>query len=95
MAPNLVQSESSQRKCVQLGATGQELLEFTAQAAANAIVVRYSVPDTANGTGTNYTLSSACVNGTLVEELSGDIHVFAGCMRAYPFNNTPVIRVPP
>ena len=84
--PNLVQSESSQRKCVQLGATGQ-YVEFTAQTAANAIVVRYSVPDTTNGTGTNYTLS-LYVNGTFVEELPVT-SMYSWLYGAYPFNNTP------
>src|SRR5277367_6580718 len=40
--PNTVQAESSGRECVQLTATGQ-YVQFTNQATANAIVVRYSV----------------------------------------------------
>src|SRR5439155_597160 len=43
--PNVVASESSGRKCVYLNGMGQ-YVQFTAQAAANSIVVRYSVPDT-------------------------------------------------
>src|SRR4029077_12505175 len=65
--PSVVASESSGRECVQLNGTGQ-YVQFTAQAAANSIVVRYSVPDTANGTGTNYTIS-LYTNGIFVEKL--------------------------
>jgi hypothetical protein len=63
---NVVASESSGRKCVQLDATG-EYVQFTNQSPANAIVVRYSVPDT-NGTGTNYTLS-LYTNGLFAKKL--------------------------
>jgi hypothetical protein len=84
--PDLVQSESSGRECVQLTNTGQ-YIQFTAQAAANAIVVRYSVPDTANGTGTNYTLS-LYVNGTFVEELPVT-SMYSWLYGAYPFTNNP------
>src|ERR1700728_4638524 len=62
-----VATEAVGRQCVQLNAQGQ-YVQFTAQAAANSIVVRYSVPDTANGTGANYTLS-LYQNGTFVQEL--------------------------
>jgi hypothetical protein len=43
-APNVVASESSGRKCVRLDVTGQ-YVEFTAQAAANALVVRSAAAD--------------------------------------------------
>ena len=65
--PNVVASESSGRKCVQLNGTGQ-YVQLTAQATANAIVVRYSVPDTANGAGTNYSIS-LYTNGVFVQKL--------------------------
>jgi hypothetical protein len=64
---NVVASESSGRKCVQLDATG-ESVEFTNRSPANAIVVRYSVPDTSSGGGTNYTLS-LYTNGTFAQKL--------------------------
>jgi hypothetical protein len=83
---NNVQSESSQRTCVRLNATGQ-YVQFTAQAAANAMVVRYSVPDTASGGGTNYTLSFY-VNGTLIEELPVTSE-YSWLYGSYPFVNTP------
>src|SRR5215472_2328601 len=49
---NSIQMEASGGEAVELTGTGQ-YVEFTAQAAANAIVVRYCVPDTINGGGTN------------------------------------------
>src|SRR5438093_13122070 len=52
---NTVESESSGRKCVRLSSTAQ-YVQFTNTANANAIVVRYSVPDTAGGGGADYTL---------------------------------------
>src|ERR1700756_456844 len=48
---NTVEAESSGRQCVKLSSAGQSI-EFIAQNTANAMVVRYSVPDTADGTGT-------------------------------------------
>src|SRR5436190_21336774 len=55
-SPSFVAGESSGRKCVQLTATGQ-YVQFAAQAAANALVVRYSIPDPADGKGMDATLS--------------------------------------
>src|SRR6267378_5424039 len=47
---NTVAAEASGRQCVKLSATGN-YVEFPAQGAANTLVIRYSVPDTADGTG--------------------------------------------
>src|SRR6266550_8717940 len=47
--------EASGRRCVRLGKTG-EYLEFTAKANAQGIVVRYSIPDSADGVGADATL---------------------------------------
>jgi hypothetical protein len=57
--PNTVEWESSGRKCVRLAAAGQ-YLEFTAKAVANAMVVRYSLPDAPEGGGIDATSVSAC-----------------------------------
>ena len=54
--PFLVETESSGQKCVKLVAAG-EYVEFTAQSPANAMVVRYSLPDAPDGGGINSTLS--------------------------------------
>ena len=42
--PNRVETEASGQKCVQLVAAG-EFVEFSAAADANALVIRYSLPD--------------------------------------------------
>ena len=84
--PNLVASESSGRECVQLNGTGQ-YVQFTNQAPANSIVVRYSVPDTANGVGTNYTLS-LYTNGVFVEKLALT-SMYSWLYGNYPFTNNP------
>ena len=54
--PYLVETESSGQKCVKLGNAG-EYVEFAAQSSANAMVVRYSLPDAPNGGGINSTLN--------------------------------------
>ena len=50
--PFLVETESSGQKCVKLNAAG-EFVEFAASQPANAMVVRYSLPDLPNGGGLN------------------------------------------
>src|SRR6266446_3148951 len=67
-AGNNVASESSGRKCVRLSANGQ-YVQFTAVSNANSIVARYSVPDTTNGVGADYTLS-LYLNGGFVGKLA-------------------------
>ena len=84
--PNLVQSESSGRRCVRLNSTGA-YAEFTAQGAANSLVVRYSVPDAAGGGGTDYTLS-LYKNGTLIAKLPVTSK-YSWLYGGYPFVNTP------
>jgi hypothetical protein len=54
--PNLVETESSSQRCVKLVAAG-EYVEFTVQSPANAMVVRYCLPDAEDGAGLNSTLS--------------------------------------
>ena len=50
--PNLVETESSGQKCVKLVGAG-EYVEFKAAANANALVIRYSLPDSKEGGGTS------------------------------------------
>ncbi len=83
---NNVAWESSGRQCVQLNGTGQ-YVQFTNQSAANAMVVRYSVPDTSNGTGTNYTLS-LYINTNFVGKLPLTSQ-YSWLYGSYPFVNTP------
>ncbi len=89
--PHLVASEASGRECVQLNAVGQ-YVEFTAQTNANAIVVRYSVPDTAGGSGTNYTLS-LYTNGSFAATLALTSR-YSWLYGAYPFTNNPALGLP-
>src|SRR5512136_1627117 len=84
--PNVVASESSGRKCVQLAATGQ-YVEFTAQADANSLVLRYSVPDSADGAGTDYTIS-LYKNGALLGRLPVTSR-YSWLYGSYPFTNSP------
>jgi hypothetical protein len=67
-ASNDVAAESSNRKAVQLNATGQ-YVKVTSKNEANSIVVRLSVPDSADGQGTASTLS-VYVNGTFKQKLN-------------------------
>jgi len=85
-ATNTAAMEASGRQCVQLNAVGQ-YVQFAAQSAANALVVRYSVPDTASGSGANYTLS-LYLNGTFLQEVPMT-SVYSWLYGGYPFENTP------
>jgi hypothetical protein len=67
-ASNDVAAESSNRKAVQLNATGQ-YVKVTSMNPANSIVVRLSVPDSADGQGMASTLS-VYVNGTFKQKLN-------------------------
>src|SRR6266404_5023943 len=85
-AGNNVASESSGRQCVRLGTNGA-FVQFTALSNANAIVVRYSVPDTANGVGTNYTLS-LYTNGVFAAKLPVT-SMYSWLYGGYSFTNNP------
>ena len=65
--PYMVETESSGEQCVKLAATG-DYLEFTAAAAANTLVVRFSQADSPDGSGTSAKLGLS-VNGQLVRTL--------------------------
>lgn len=84
--PFLVEMESSGQKCVKLRAAG-EYVEFTVQSPANAMVVRYSLPDALAGGGIDSTLS-LYQNGTLIQKLP----LTSRCSwlyGKYPFSNKP------
>ncbi len=89
-SPNTVQAESSGRRCVQLNATGQ-YVQFTAPA-ANSIIVRYSVPDTANGTGTNYTLG-LYTNEVFAQKLPLTSK-YSWVYGTHPYTNAPAAGLP-
>ena len=83
---DVIQTEASGGQAVELTGTGQ-YVEFTAQAPANSIVVRYCVPDTANGVGANYTIS-LYTNGVFVQKLPVTSQ-YTWLYGGYPFVNTP------
>jgi hypothetical protein len=61
-------TESSGRQSVRLNSTGQ-FVEFTSTNQSNSIVVRNSIPDSANGQGQEATIS-LYVNGTFAQKLT-------------------------
>jgi hypothetical protein len=84
--PYLVETESSGQKCVRLAAVG-EYVEFTAGANANALVVRYSLPDAEEGGGTRAGLD-LYVNGQKVRALPLTSE-YSWLYGNYPFSNQP------
>ena len=83
---NTVAGEASGRQCVSLTGTGQ-YVQFAAQAAANTLVVRYSVPDTADGVGADYTIS-LYLNGTFVQKIPVTSR-YSWLYGGYTFSNNP------
>ena len=84
--PDRVETEASGQKCVKLVAPG-EFVEFPAAADANALVVRYSLPDAKEGGGTSATLV-LFINGTKVRTLSLTSR-YSWLYGDYPFFNQP------
>src|SRR6202041_959454 len=64
---NSIAGESSGREAVELAGTGQ-YVRFTTTSVANSIVVRFGIPDSADGSGLEGTLG-LYVNGTRVQSL--------------------------
>ena len=85
-SPNLVETESSGQKCVKLAAKG-EFVEFTATANADAMVIRYSLPDSKEGGGTSADLSLFVNGRKVVEPLLTSR--YAWLYGDYPFSNNP------
>jgi hypothetical protein len=81
-----VERESSGQQCVQLDAAGS-YVQFSATGSANAIVIRYSIPDSANGTGLSSTLT-VTVNGGQATNLALT-SAYSWRYGAYPFSNNP------
>ncbi|HEY5835109.1 discoidin domain-containing protein [Streptomyces sp.] len=79
-------SEASGRQAVTLDAVGQ-YVEFTLPAPANAMSLRYSVPDTSDGRGRDASLDLQ-VNGSSVKTLPVTSK-FGWFYGGYPFNNNP------
>jgi hypothetical protein len=84
--PNCVETESSNQRCVKLRAAG-EYVEFTVKAYANAVVIRYSLPDSPDGGGIGSSLH-LYRNGQLSRSIP--IHSkFSWLYGDYPFTNDP------
>jgi Pectate lyase superfamily protein len=83
---NTIEMEASGGKAVKLTGTGQ-YVEFTAQTTNNSIVVRYCVPDTADGVGTDSTIS-LYTNGIFAQKLPVTSK-YSWRYGNYPFSNTP------
>ncbi|WP_042166274.1 S-layer homology domain-containing protein [Paenibacillus gorillae] len=81
-----VASEASGRQAVTLANTG-EYVEFETAEAANALTLRFSMPDSSDGTGINASLG-LYVNGELRERLSlTSKHAWE--YGSYPWSNDP------
>jgi hypothetical protein len=81
-----IQAESSGRRAVRLGTTGQSV-SFTLTKPANAVTLRFSIPDTADGAGQTAPLA-LYANGTKVRDLSLTSN-YSWVYGAYPYTNVP------
>ena len=89
--PYKVETESSGQQCVKLGLKGQ-YVELAAKAKANSLVIRYSLPDSNDGNGTNSTLG-IYINGKFIKHYKITSH-YAWLYGKYPFTNNPNAGVP-
>ena len=83
--PFSIEMESSGQKCVKL-ADGQ-FIEFVARSSANALVIRYSLPDSEAGGGIDSTIE-VYQNGTIVKTLPTTSR-YSWIYGRYPFTNNP------
>lgn len=83
--------EASGRRCVELAQSGQ-FIEFQAPIDAGGLVLRYSIPDSADGKGLDATLSWS-INGKSQPklQLTSRLTYLYG---AYPYVNTPSAGTP-
>jgi hypothetical protein len=84
--PFLVETESSGQKCVKLDAAG-EYVEFKVKSPANAMVVRYCLPDSPDGGGISSSLS-LYRNGKFVKQIP-ITSKYTWLYGTYPFTNVP------
>jgi hypothetical protein len=78
--------EAIERRAVTLSGAGK-FVEFTVPQSANSIVMRYSIPDNAAGTGIDATLG-LYINGVAQPKLQLTSR-YGWIYGGYPFNNTP------
>lgn len=81
-----VETESSGQKCVKLSSKNQ-YVQFKSSRKANTIVVRFSLPDNQDGTGTKSTLG-VYLNGKLSKSLDVS-SMYSHLYGNYPFSNDP------
>jgi len=79
-------AEASGRKAVKLASAGQ-YVQFTLTHPANSIVIRYSIPDTADGTEYDPTIGMY-VNGTRARSITLN-NRYCWQYGAYPYDNNP------
>jgi len=85
--PHRIETESSRQQCVKLHEK-EHYVEFTAQSAANAIVVRYSLPDAVEGGGVT-SLLTLYQNGKRIQQLPVTSK-YSWLYGNYPFTNDPL-----
>lgn len=81
-----IQSEASGRQAVKLVNTG-DFVEFTLDKAANAMVVRYCMPDNSDGSGINASLSMYV--GEVKKQDLSLTSKYAWIYGGYPYSNSP------
>ncbi len=84
--PYLVETESSGQKCVKLAAAG-EYVEFRVKSAANAMVIRYCLPDSPDGGGISSSLRLSR-NGRFLRTVPLTSK-YTWLYGKYPFTNDP------
>jgi len=84
--PFLIENEAINQSCVKLGAPG-DYVEFTVNAPANTLVVRYCLPDATQGGGLDDVLTLSR-NGEVVREIALTSR-FTWLYGEYPFTNNP------
>jgi hypothetical protein len=83
---NQIASEASGRSAVRISRTGQ-YVRFTLSAPANALVIRYSIPDTPDGAGSDATLNVYADNVAVAKaEMTSR---FTWNYGVYPWTNDP------
>lgn len=86
-----IAAEASGRQAVELDRVG-EYVEFTLAEPANAVTVRYSIPDTGDGSGQDNTLGVYVKNDRIAElRTTSRYGWFYG---SYPFTNDPADGTP-
>ena len=88
--PGQIQMESSGLRCVKLAAG--DYLEFTSTGAANAIVVRYCLPDAAKGGGVDSEIR-LFKNGKFIRQVPLTSR-YSWLYGKYPFTNDPQAGIP-